>query len=312
MNKKGQIMDKIEKDLLKTIADIEQVPMGAYNIRENGKGVARNTTVNIDIVTKTDKPGIDIIVKPNTKNESVHIPVILTQGGFNDVVYNDFYIGENADVVIVAGCGIHNSSCETSQHDGIHTFHLGKGSKVKYIEKHYGEGSGTGDRILNPQTVVNLDEGSYMEMETVQIEGVSSTVRETNANLSKNTTLVISERIMTSGKQTAKTIFNVSLNGKDSSVHVASRSIAKNNSKQEFISNVLGNEKCFGHVECDAIIMDKAKVISTPKIVANHIEASLVHEAAIGKIAGEQLIKLMTLGLTEKEAEEQIISGFLK
>lgn len=305
-------MDKIEKDLLKMIADIEQVPMGAYNIRENGKGVARNTTVNIDIVTKTDKPGIDIIVKPNTKNESVHIPVILTQGGFNDVVYNDFYIGENADVVIVAGCGIHNSSCETSQHDGIHTFHLGKGSKVKYIEKHYGEGSGTGDRILNPQTVVNLDEGSYMEMETVQIEGVSSTVRETNANLSKNTTLVISERIMTSGKQTAKTIFNVSLNGKDSSVHVASRSIAKNNSKQEFISNVLGNEKCFGHVECDAIIMDKAKVISTPKIVANHIEASLVHEAAIGKIAGEQLIKLMTLGLTEKEAEEQIISGFLK
>ena len=305
-------MDKIEKDLLKTIADIEQVPMGAYNIRENGKGVARNTTVNIDIVTKTDKPGIDIIVKPNTKNESVHIPVILTQGGFNDVVYNDFYIGESADVVIVAGCGIHNSSCETSQHDGIHTFHLSKGSKVKYIEKHYGEGSGTGDRILNPQTVVNLDEGSYMEMETVQIEGVSSTVRETNANLSKNTTLVISERIMTSGEQTAKTIFNVSLNGKDSSVHVASRSIAKNNSKQEFISNVLGNEKCFGHVECDAIIMDKAKVISTPKIVANHIEASLVHEAAIGKIAGEQLIKLMTLGLTEKEAEEQIISGFLK
>lgn len=305
-------MDKIEKDLLKTIADIEQVPMGAYNIRENGKGVARNTTVNIDIVTKTDKPGIDIIVKPNTKNESVHIPVILTQGGFNDVVYNDFYIGENADVVIVAGCGIHNSSCETSQHDGIHTFHLSKGSKVKYIEKHYGEGSGTGDRILNPQTVVNLDEGSYMEMETVQIEGVSSTVREINANLSKNTTLVISERIMTSGEQTAKTIFNVSLNGKDSSVHVASRSIAKNNSKQEFISNVLGNEKCFGHVECDAIIMDKAKVISTPKIVANHIEASLVHEAAIGKIAGEQLIKLMTLGLTEKEAEEQIISGFLK
>lgn len=305
-------MDKIEKDLLKTIADIEQVPMGAYNIRENGKGVARNTTVNIDIVTKTDKPGIDIIVKPNTKNESVHIPVILTQGGFNDVVYNDFYIGENADVVIVAGCGIHNSSCETSQHDGIHTFHLSKGSKVKYIEKHYGEGSGTGDRILNPQTVVNLDEGSYMEMETVQIEGVSSTVRETNANLSKNTTLVISERIMTSGEQTAKTIFNVSLNGKDSSVHVASRSIAKNNSKQEFISNVLGNEKCFGHVECDAIIMDKAKVISTPKIVANHIEASLVHEAAIGKIAGEQLIKLMTLGLTEKEAEKQIISGFLK
>lgn len=305
-------MNKIEKDLLKTIADIEKTPMGAYNIRENGKGIKRNTTANIDIVTKEDKPGIDIIVKADTKNESVHIPVILTQGGFNDVVYNDFYIGENADVVIVAGCGIHNSSCETSEHDGIHSFHLSKGSKVKYIEKHYGEGEGTGDRILNPQTIINLAEGSTMEMETVQIEGVTSTIRETNVNMEANSSLVISERIMTSGKQTAKTIFNVDLNGKDASVHVASRSIAKENSVQEFISNVNGNAKCFGHVECDAIIMDKGKVVAIPKITANDIEASLIHEAAIGKIAGEQLTKLMTLGLTEKEAEEQIISGFLK
>lgn len=305
-------MDKLQKDLLKTIADIEEVPMGAYNIRENGKGVARNTTANIDIVTKTDKPGIDIIVKPNTKNESVHIPVILTQGGFNDVVYNDFYIGENADVVIVAGCGIHNSSCETAEHDGIHSFHLSKGAKVKYIEKHYGEGEGTGERVLNPQTIVNLDEGATMEMETVQIKGVSSTVRETNAKLKKDASLVISERIMTTGKQTAKTVFNVDLDGENSSVHVASRSVAKDNSMQEFISNVNGNNKCFGHVECDAIIMDRARVLSDPKIMANHIDASLIHEAAIGKIAGEQLIKLMTLGLSEQEAEEQIISGFLK
>lgn len=305
-------IDSIEKDILKKIADIEKTPMGAYNIRENGKGIIRNTTANIDIVTKTDKPGIDIIVKPNTKNESVHIPVILTQGGFNDVVYNDFYIGENADVVIVAGCGIHNSSCETAEHDGIHSFYLEKGARVKYIEKHYGEGEGSGERILNPQTIVNLGENAYMEMETVQIEGVSSTIRETKAELKNGSTLVISERIMTSGKQTAKTIFDVELNGENSSVHVASRSIAKNESTQEFVSNVNGNAKCFGHVECDAIIMDKAKVISTPKIIANNIDASLVHEAAIGKIAGEQLIKLMTLGLTEKEAEEQIISGFLK
>lgn len=305
-------MDKMEKELLKKIADIEKTPMGAYNIRQDGKGIARNTTANIDIVTKEDKPGIDIIVKPNTKNESIHIPVILTQGGLNDIVYNDFYIGENADVVIVAGCGIHNSSCETAEHDGIHSFHLSKGAKVKYIEKHYGEGEGTGDRILNPQTIVNLDEGSNMEMETVQIEGVSSTIRETKANLAKDATLIISERIMTTGKQTAKTVFDVDLAGENSSVHVASRSVAKNNSVQEFISNVNGNHKCFGHVECDAIIMDHAKVLSDPKIIANHIDASLVHEAAIGKIAGEQLIKLMTLGLTESEAEQQIINGFLK
>ena len=305
-------MNKIEKNLLKAIADIEKTPMGAYNIRENGQGLARNTTANIDIITKQDKPGIDIKIKANTKNESVHIPVILTQGGFQDTVYNDFYIGENADVVIIAGCGIHNSSCETSQHDGIHTFYLAKGAKIKYIEKHYGEGEGTGDRILNPQTIIHMQEGSSMEMESVQIEGVSSTIRETNATMEANTSLVISERIMTTGEQTAKTIFNVDLNGEGASVHVASRSIAKGNSLQEFISNVNGNAKCFGHVECDAIIMDHGKVIAIPKITANDIDASLIHEAAIGKIAGEQLTKLMTLGLTEKEAEEQIINGFLK
>ena len=305
-------LDKVEKNLLKAIADIEKTPMGAYNIRENGKGIARNTTANIDIVTKKDKPGIDIIIKPNTKNESVHIPVILTQGGFNDLVYNDFYIGENADVVIVAGCGIHNNSCDTSEHDGIHTFHLAKGAKVKYIEKHYGEGNGTGGKILNPQTILYLEEGSSLEMESVQIKGVTSTIRETKGELGANTNLVITERIMTTDNQTAKTVFDVNLNGENSSVHVASRSIARDNSTQEFISNVNGNTKCFGHVECDAIIMDKAKVISTPKIVANDIEASLIHEAAIGKIAGEQIIKLMSLGLTEAEAEEQIINGFLR
>ena len=305
-------LDNIEKNLLKQVAEIEKIPMGAYNIRENGKSISRNTTANIDIITKTDKPGIDIVIKPNTKNESVHIPVILTQGGFNDTVYNDFYVGENADVVIIAGCGIHNNTCNTSEHDGIHTFHLAKGAKVKYIEKHYGEGDGTGDKILNPQTILYLEEGSSLEMESVQIKGVTSTVRETKGELGKNTNLVITERIMTTDNQTAKTIFDVDLNGENSSVHVASRSIARDNSTQEFISNVNGNTKCFGHVECDAIIMDNAKVISTPKIVANNIDASLIHEAAIGKIAGEQLIKLMSLGLTEAEAEEQIINGFLK
>ncbi len=305
-------LNSMEKHILKQIADIETVPMGAYNIRENGKGILRQTTANIDIITKTDKPGIDIKIKENTKNESVHMPVILTEGGFSDIVYNDFYIGKNADVVIVAGCGIHNSSCQTAEHDGIHSFFLEEGAHVKYIEKHYGEGDGSGKRILNPETIVHLKKGATLEMETVQIKGVDSTVRTTNAVLAEDSNLVISERIMTHGHQTAKTVFNVDLNGKNSSTHVASRSIAKDNSTQEFISNVNGNAECFGHVECDAIIMDHAKVISTPQIVANCIDASLVHEAAIGKIAGEQLIKLMSLGLTEQEAEEQIINGFLK
>lgn len=305
-------MDNIEKNLLRQIADIEETPMGAYNLRENGKKVERKTTANIDIVTKEDKDGINIIVKENTKNESVHIPVILTKSGLKDVVYNDFYIGKNADVVIVAGCGIHNSSCETSQHDGVHRFFLEEGAKVKYIEKHYGEGEGTGKRILNPVTEVYLKEGSSLEMETVQIRGVDSTVRTTKGELGDNTSFTVKEKIMTHGNQVARTEFEVNLNGKNSSTNVVSRAVAKDNSKQEFISKVYGNNECFGHVECDAIIMDKAQVASLPQVTATNIDASLTHEAAIGKIAGEQLIKLMSLGLTESEAEEQIINGFLK
>lgn len=306
-------MNKLEKDLLKEIADIGDGNLtGAYNIRENGKGIQRQVTENVNIVTKTDVSGIDIFVKENTKFEIVHIPVILTQSGLKDVVYNDFYIGKNANVIIIAGCGIHNDEHKDSQHDGIHRFFLEEGARVKYIEKHYGEGSGTGKRILNPVTEVTLKDGSTMEMQTTQIRGVDSTIRTTNANLYDNTSLVITEKIMTHGEQVAKTIFNVELNGKNSSTHVTSRSVATENSKQEFISKVYGNNECFAHVECDAIIKDSAKVTSTPEITANNIDANLIHEAAIGKIAGEQLVKLMTLGLTEKEAEDAIINGFLK
>ena len=305
-------MDSIEKNLLKEVADIEKTPMGAYNIRENGKGVERNVTENIDIITKTDKQGIDIIIKENTKNESVHIPVIITQGGLTDVVYNDFYIGKNADVVIVAGCGIHNSTCSESRHDGIHRFFLEENAKVKYIEKHYGSGEGTGKKVLNPQTIIDLKKGATLEMESVQIKGVDSTIRETIAYVAEEANLVVTERIMTHGEQFAKTVFEVKLNGENASTHVTSRSVADNNSKQEFLSRVEGNAKCFGHVECDAIIMENAKIIASPQIEANSLDANLIHEAAIGKIAGEQITKLMTLGLTEKEAEEQIISGFLK
>ena len=305
-------MDQLEKDMLEKIADIHSVPEGAYNIRSNGKLESRNTTANIDIVTKKDKPGIDIIIKPHTKNESVHIPVILSQSGLNDMVYNDFYIGEGADVVIVAGCGIHNCGTDTSEHDGIHTFFIGKDAKVKYIEKHYGEGDGTGEKILNPSTIVHIDEGGYMEMETTQIKGVDSTIRDTSADLKDGATLVIREKIMTHGNQTAETNFKVELNGEDSSANVISRSVAKGNSRQVYNSRICGNNKCYGHTECDAILMDNGKVNAIPALEANDLDASLIHEAAIGKIAGEQLIKLMTLGLTEKEAEEQIVNGFMK
>ena len=305
-------MNNVDKELLKEIDNLEESPKGAYNIRKNGQSVERQITENVNIVNKEDKSGINIYVKENTKYEFIHIPVIITESGLNDVVYNDFYIGKNADITIIAGCGIHNDHHKDSQHDGIHRFFLEEGAKVKDIEKHYGEGEGTGKKILNPVTEVYLKDGSYLEMDSVQIKGVDSTVRTTKGILENNTNLVISEKIMTHGTQVAKTNFNVELNGENSSTHVTSRSVAIDNSVQEFNSNVVGNSKCFGHVECDAIIKDSAKVISTPKIIANNVEANLVHEAAIGKIAGEQLIKLMTLGLTEKEAEEQIIKGFLK
>jgi len=305
-------LEQIDKNLLKEIADINEGIEGAYNIRKNGKGIERKVTENINIVTKTDKQGIDIYVKENTKFEFVHIPVIITESGLNDVVYNDFYIGKNANVTIIAGCGIHNDHHKDSQHDGIHRFFLEEGAKVKYIEKHYGEGDGKGKRILNPVTEVFLKDGSSLEMESVQIKGVDSTIRTTKGTLESNTNLVVSEKIMTHGNQYAKTIFDVELNGENSSTKVTSRSVATESSFQEFESKVTGNSKCFGHVECDAIIKDDAKVIAIPSINANNVDANLVHEATIGKIAGEQLMKLMTLGLDEKQAEQEIINGFLK
>ena len=306
-------MDKLDSELLKEIAGLEKETFdGAYNIRKNGEGIERKVTSNINIVTKEDVSGIDIFVKENTKFEFVHIPVIITKSGLKDVVYNDFYIGKNSNVVIVAGCGIHNDKHKDSEHNGIHRFFLEEGAKVKYIEKHYGEGIGKGKRILNPITEVYLKKGAILEMESTQIKGVDSTIRETKGILEENTNFVVTEKIMTHGMQKAKTIFEVELNGENASTKVTSRSVAIENSTQQFESKVTGNTKCFGHVECDAIIKDKARVIAIPEIIANDVEANLIHEAAIGKIAGEQLMKLMSLGLTEKEAEVAIINGFLK
>lgn len=302
----------MNKNLLNTISGKTEYTTEAFNIRENAKSIERNSTSNITITSKKDKNGIDITIKENTKGETVYIPVMITESGLTDKVYNDFYVGKNADITITAGCGICNNGCYESQHDGIHTFHLEEGARVKYIEKHYGEGADFGKRIINPKTIIELQKDSYLEIDSIQIGGVDSTLRETEGVLEDGSKLVITERILTANKQDAKTLFKINLNGKQSSTHIISRSIAKDNSKQEFQSKVIGNNDCYGHIECDAILMDKGTVKSTPEIYAKNPDARLIHEASIGKIAGEQLIKLMTLGLTEQEAEARIISGFME
>ena len=305
-------LEKVDLNLLKSVSDLDGVPTGAFSLRKNGKSVQINVTPNINIIRKEDKPGINIYVRADTKGETVSIPVVITESGIDDKVYNDFYIGKNADVIINAGCGIHNDGCKETHHNGIHRFFLEEGAKVLYLERHYGEGDGEGKRVLDPVTEVHLGKNASLEMHTTQIKGVDSTIRKTSGELDDGASLVVLEKIMTHGHQTAETEFVVDLNGKGSRTQVTSRSVAAENSEQKFVSKVYGNNECFGHVECDAIIKDHGKVVSTPEISANCVDANLIHEAAIGKIAGEQIIKLETLGLTEKEAEAAIIDGFLK
>lgn len=304
-------LNVIDKKILEEVADLHDIPMGAYNIRKNGEGAGRKTTANIDIITKTDKPGIDVIIKPGTKNESVHIPVILSKD-IDDMVYNTFEIGADSDVLIVAGCGIHNSGSKTAQHDGIHEFFVRKGAKMKYVEKHYGEGDGSGERILNPQTIITVEEGGVVELEMVQIKGVDRTKRDTTVVLEKDARLIVTERLLTTNKQFAESNITVELRGENSSAQIMSRSVAQDDSNQTFHLIMRGYAKCFGHIQCDSIIMDNGHVSSIPEVAAFHSDAQLIHEAAIGKIASEQLIKLMTLGLTEGEAEDTILKGFLK
>lgn len=305
-------LGEIEKRLLMEVADLHQVPEGAYNIRSNSESAGRASTANIEINPREEGDGLTIRIKPGTKNESVHIPVVMTKSGIKELVYNDFYVGKDADVVIVAGCGIDNCGPKDSEHDGIHRFFLEEGAKVKYVEKHYGSGEGTGKRILNPGTEVYMEADSYMEMEMVQIKGVDDTNRTTVARLADNAKLIVRERLMTHGKQNALSTYEVYLDGKNASADVVSRSVARDESYQKFDAKLIGNNACNGHTECDSIIMDKGRILAVPALEANNVDAALVHEAAIGKIAGEQIIKLMTLGLTEQEAEEQIINGFLK
>ncbi len=304
------MLDAIDNKLLLEVAGLHEIPRGAYNIRKNGQGVGRHTTANIDIVTKTDKPGINVIIKPGTKNESVHIPVILSES-MDDLVYNTFEIGENADVLIVAGCGVHNSSNKKAQHDGIHEFFVRKGAKMKYVEKHYGEGDGSGARVLNPTTIIDVEEDGVAELEMAQIKGIDSAKRDTHVKLHKNAKLIVSERLLTYLEQSAESNITVELLEEGSSAQIISRSVAQDKSKQLFHLNLRGYAECRGHIQCDSIIMHDAQVSSIPEISAFHSDAQLIHEAAIGKIASEQLIKLMTLGLTEKEAEDKILEGFL-
>ena len=304
-------LDDISKMILNEVADITDEPQGAYNFRVNSGLAGRNTTENINIVSKENGSGIDIFIKPDTKGENVHIPVVISESGIKEKVYNDFFIGDNCDVTIVAGCGIDNCGAHDSQHDGIHRFYVGKNSRIKYVEKHYGSGNGEGKRILNPITEVYMEENGVMEMEMEQIKGVDSTDRMTIAELKTGAKLLIKERLMTHGSQTAVSGYKVSLNGEGSTADVVSRSVARDTSEQTFNACIAGNAPCSGHTECDSIIMDSGKILAIPSLEANNVDAMLVHEAAIGKIAGDQLIKLMTLGLTEAEAEQQIINGFL-
>lgn len=306
------MLNAVDQHILEVVAELHEIPQGAYNIRKNGSGISRHTTENIEIRTKLDKPGIDVIVKPGTRGETVHIPVLLTAAGVKDLVYNSFDIGEGADVVVIAGCGIHNPGADNARHDGIHDFIVRKGARLRYVEKHYGEGEGAGQKILNPKTIIEIEEDGRAELELVQIRGVDQTRRETEARLHKNAHLLVTERMLTDGGQFAESKITVELIGKDATTQVISRSVAQGHSEQIFYPRVVGENRCRGHVQCDAIIMDQAKVRSIPEIAANHADAQLVHEAAIGKIAGEQLMKLMSLGLTEKEAEDTILQGFLK
>ena len=302
----------IQKKVLAEVADLHKTPVGAFNIRANGESVGRNSTANIEIIPKKDVSGIDIRIKPGTKNESVHIPVVISQSGLKESVYNDFYIGEGADVLIVAGCGIDNCGSQDSQHDGIHRFFIEKNAHIKYVEKHYGSGEGSGKRILNPVTEVYMEEGSSCEMEMVQIKGVDDTTRTTKAELKAGAKFLVSERLMTHGDQRAISNYNVDINGEGGIADVVSRAVARDRSYQEFNAVIAGNAPCRGHSECDSIIMDEGVILAVPALKANNVDAEMFHEAAIGKIAGEQLTKLMTLGLTEQEAEEEIINGFLK
>lgn len=301
----------LDKKILEEVADLHEIPQGAYNIRKNGEGAGRRTTANIDIITKKDKPGIDVVIKPGTKGESVHIPVILSQS-FDDMVYNTFEVGEDSDVLIVAGCGIHNSSSNKAQHDGIHTFNVRKNAKMRYVEKHYGEGEGSGARVLNPKTIIEVEEGGVAEIEMVQIKGVDTTKRDTEVVLHKDARLIVTERLLTTDKQFAESNILVELKGDNSTAQILSRSVAQDDSKQVFHLVMRGYAECRGHIQCDSIIMDNGHVSSIPEITAHHSDAALIHEAAIGKIAGEQLTKLMTLGLSESEAEDTILEGFLK
>ena len=303
--------NQIDRELLEKIADMLGKPVGAFNIRKDCGCDGRESTENIQITDKTDKPGIDIRIKDGTVGETCHIPVIITQSGLNEMVYNDFFIGENCDVDIVAGCGIHNCGDQESRHDGIHTFYVGKNSRVKYSEKHYGDGDGKGGKVMNPQTVVYLEEGATIQMDTTQIRGIDSTKRDTKIVCGPGAEAIITERLLTHGEQSAISDMEIVLDGVDSKGRVISRSVAQDDSEQVFYPRMVGNAECFGHVQCDSIIMGNAKIKSIPAVIANCTEAQLVHEAAIGKIAGDQLLKLETLGLTPEEAEECILKGFL-
>ena len=305
-------MNTITEKLLQAVSDFKGEFKGAYNIRENGECAARQSTPHIHIESKQDKPGLDIHIDADAQQETVYIPACVTHGNVDDLVYNDFYVAAGADVTIIAGCGVHTDGEGEARHNGIHRFFLDKGARVLYKEKHVGTGKGIGLKRIDPVTEITLGEGASLEMETIQLGGVDTTDRRTEATLGPRARLTIHESLMTDGVETAQTDFVVSMDGEDSAVDLISRSVAKGESRQEYRSRIKGNCRCTGHSECDAILVDRGTVNAAPELYAGDIDAELIHEAAIGKIAGEQIVKLRTLGLTEEQAEEKIIEGFLR
>ena len=283
----------------------------AMNIREDAQTCQRRNSENVIITGLKDNTGLKIHVLSSAKGEEVFIPAIVTKSNITDEVRNDFYIDSGAEVIIQAGCALHTDGNGESTHNGNHHFYIGEGAKVTYNEKHFGEGTNA-KKTISPSNVIVLEKNAYLKMDTIQTDGVSYTNRTTKATVKAGARLEINERIQTQNDQQSISNIDIDAIGDGASIDIVSRSVAKDDSVQTLKTNITANSVCTGHSECDTILVGNGKATSIPALVANNPKASLVHEAAIGRISQQQIEKLQTLGLDEEEAEHYIIKGFLR